>query len=373
MGIYPFVDGKLEDFEPIFEKLIKENNDATSALYDPDKFAKPFFPVAESLVSRAKAAEKVGEKSEACDLYLRAAAVYRIARFPINRSPLSQKAWVDGAAAYVAAGEYLSPPNLEVEIPHKHAIAGEGDTIHAYLRIPAKEKATNGFPVVLLMCGLDGYRTDYTARITEHTERGFACLAVDIPGTADSPAARNDPNSPDRLWSSVLDWMESSKARYGFDVSRVVARGISTGGYYALRVAYTHADRLYAVVAQGGGSHHMFDPEWIRAQNHMEYPYALADALAHKFGYNSVDEYVGDNPRKKFSLLENGIFDMKKCARLLVINGMEDSIFPVEDSWLALRRGPVKEARFLDDRQHVGNPGADAILYDWIDQVTFGS
>ena len=54
--------------------------------------------------------------------------------------------------------------------------------------------------------------------------------------------------------------------------------------YYAMRVAHTHSDRLKATIAQGGGSHGMFDEAWIRAQNHMEYPFALADALAAKLG-----------------------------------------------------------------------------------------
>ena len=33
----------------------------------------------------------------------------------------------------------------------------------------------------------------------------------------------------------------------------------------------------------------MFDPEWIGAQNQMEYLFALADALAYKFGYRDDD------------------------------------------------------------------------------------
>jgi hypothetical protein len=45
----------------------------------------------------------------------------------------------------------------------------------------------------------------------------------------------------------------------------VLARGISTGGSYAFRIAHTHANRLFAVVTQGGGCHHMFDAEWIGA------------------------------------------------------------------------------------------------------------
>jgi pimeloyl-ACP methyl ester carboxylesterase len=89
--------------------------------------------------------------------------------------------------------------------------------------------------------------------------------------------------------SSILDWVAANAANYSFDLIRIVARGISTGGYYAMRIAHTHADRLFAVVAQGGGCHYMFEPEWIRAQNQMEYPFALAEALAYKFGYRGTD------------------------------------------------------------------------------------
>jgi predicted esterase len=90
---------------------------------------------------------------------------------------------------------------------------------------------------------------------------GFATLSFEIPGTGDCPAAPSDPASPDRLMSSVVDWVEANAQTYGFDLQKIVARGISTGGYYAFRIAHTHANRLFAVVAQGGGCHHMFDPE----------------------------------------------------------------------------------------------------------------
>ena len=114
--------------------------------------------------------------------------------------------------------------------------------------------------------------------------------------------------------------------------------GPSTGGYYAFRIAHTHADRLFAVVAQGGGCHHMFDPAWIRAQDQMEYPFALAGALVYKFGYREPDHaaavarYTAEG--RKFSLVDSGIIGTPTC-KLLVINGMEDSIFPIEDSFIA--------------------------------------
>ncbi len=92
MGIYPFVDGKVEDFDPIFEGLINTSNDDSSILYDPDAYATPFLPVGASLVKQAEEAESANDIEKAEELFLRAGAVYRIARFPVNRSKLSQEA-----------------------------------------------------------------------------------------------------------------------------------------------------------------------------------------------------------------------------------------------------------------------------------------
>ncbi len=168
--------------------------------------------------------------------------------------------------------------------------------------------------------------------------------------------------------SSVLDWVAAAAAEYGFDVTRMVARGISTGGYYAMRVAHTHADCLFAVVAQGGGCHYMFDATWIGAQNQMEYPFALA----YKFGCRGsepVAAYAAE--ARKFSLLTSGVLDQPSC-KLLVLDGMEDSIFPIEDNFIVGVRGVNKDLLARGNRGHMGNPGAEDILYAWIDDAVAG-
>ncbi len=374
-GIYPFTDGKVEDFDPIFAELIKVSGDNPEFLYRPDEYAKPFFPVAEKLVSLAGQAEGEGDTAKALDLYLRAAAVYRIARFPINRSPISQEAWEKGKAAYVKAGQYLSPQSVAIDVPFKHAKVSAGDIdvpIQAYLRVPKGEKPKDGWPIVLFICGLDAYKTDHTPRTQEHVDHGYAVLSFEIPGTGDCPAAPNDPESPDRLMSSVLDWVINKGAEYGFDATKIIARGISTGGYYAMRIAHTHADRLFAVVSEGGGCHYMFDSAWIAAQNQMEYPFALADALAYKFGYRGSDPvkaYAAE--AHKFSLLDSGVLDHPSC-KFLVLDGMEDSIFPIEDNFIVGVRGKNKDLLARGNRAHMGNPGAEDILYEWIDKAVAG-
>ncbi|KAJ3136777.1 hypothetical protein HK100_001281 [Physocladia obscura] len=375
-GIYPFEQGRVEDFDNVFKNLVAASNDDVDILFNPDAYAKEFFPVAEDLVHRGNEAESKNELDVARDLYLRAAALYRIARFPIVRSPLSQKAWQDGKAAFEKGAKYLDPPNIGVDIPFAHRDATRGDKdapIPGYLRVPNGEPpSANGWPVVLFICGLDAYRTDHTSRYNAHLAAGAAVLSVEIPGTGDSPAAPADATSPDRQFSSVFDWIASAAAAvHRLDSKRVVARAVSMGGYYGFRIAHTHADRLVGAVAQGGGCHHMFDPAWIAAQNHMEYPFALADALAHKFGYGSVQEYIDAGPRAKFSLEENGILQLESC-RLLIVNGTEDSIFPIEDSLLVASRGRVKDVRLLTERAHVGNPGAEAIIYRWIADLIVG-
>ncbi len=175
--------------------------------------------------------------------------------------------------------------------------------------------------------------------------------------------------------SSVIDWVAANASKYDFNLKRVVARGISTGGYYAFRTAHTHAERMFAVVGQGGGSHHMFDAAWIHAQNQMEYPFALADALVYKFGYRDADpewavsHYVAES--RRFSLVDSGIVGTPPC-KLLVIDGMEDSIFPIEDNFIEASQGNKKDLVARGDRRHMGNPGAEEILYERTDKAVSG-
>jgi pimeloyl-ACP methyl ester carboxylesterase len=106
--------------------------------------------------------------------------------------------------------------------------------------------------------------------------RGCATVIVEVPGTGDSPAALGDPTSPDREWSSLLDWIDTQEV---IDNKRIVNWGFSTGGFYSIRLAHTHKDRIMACISQGGGAHHMFDKEWLDNVNHLEYPFECVCAL----------------------------------------------------------------------------------------------
>ena len=377
-SIYPFTDGNVDDFDPVFAQLVAAAEHDPDLLLHPDDYAAPFLPVGQRLVAEGDDAAKNGRSAEAKDRYLRGAAVYRMARFPIIRSPLGQEAWTKGKAAYEQAGLLLDPPSVAVDIPFTEADTTQGDLdvpIQAYLRVPKGERPENGWPVILFICGLDAYRTDHTPRTQAHVDQGCATMSIEIPGTGDCPAAPNDPTSPDRVMSSVLDWMVAHAAEHGFDPARIIARGISTGGYYAFRIAHTHADRLFAAVAQGGSAHHVFDPAWIGAQNQMEYPFALADALAYKFGFRDADPSVAlaryTAEAGRFSLVSSGVLDTPTC-KMFIINGMEDSIFPVEDSIIVATQTDKADLVLRGGRGHMGNPGAEPIVMEWIADALAG-
>lgn len=68
----------------------------------------------------------------------------------------------------------------------------------------------------------------------------------------------------------------------------------------------------------------------------------------------------------RFSLLRDGTLDGPRCARLLLVNGTEDEIFPIDDYYLALQHGPPKEARFVKGVKHMGEPESFFVILKWI-------
>ncbi|KAK4498446.1 hypothetical protein PRZ48_011104 [Zasmidium cellare] len=359
MGVYPFMFNAYQDFEPVVERLIKEGQKEP---YDWDKYAEAFFPKAEELVAEADKADQEGSREKASELYLRASAVYRISRFPAPRSEKQRYAWTEGKKAAKKGLMLRERPTQEVSIPHKYGNDTDGKEITFYYHLPPGTSKDSPVPLVVILTGLDGYRTELAVWIEGWSQKGVATLILEIPGTGDNPANASDPTSPDRLWSSLLEWVE---AQAEIDQSRKAMWAFSTGGYYAIRLAHTHPHRLSGIVAQGGGCHYMFDAQWLSHVNHLEYPFDLASTLAYKFGYgNDLEAFKKE--AMNYSLLEDGTLDKPECTRLLLVNGDKDEIFPVDDYLLCLHRGAPKEARLVENRMHMGEPEAFVIILQWM-------
>ncbi|KAF4551479.1 Heptaketide hydrolyase ayg1-like protein [Elsinoe fawcettii] len=362
MGVYPFMFGSIQDFHPIAERLIKEDQREP---YDFDAYAAAFAPKGEELVRRAEEAEVVGKEEEASELFLPVPPPFPC-RAPADNSdahPLSSlHAWERNKYAARKGLALLPHPVVEVEIPHSHALPHEGKTIPAFHHLPATASADAAVPMILLLTGLDGYRTELAVWSRGWAEVGVATLIMEIPGTGDCPADSTDPVAAERLFDSVLEWV---RRREGVDAKKVVVWGFSTGGYQTIRLAHTHPDDFLGLVAHGGGCHFMFQPEWLDASQGQEYPFPLGSTLARKFGYGEDFEGFKRESMKKWSLLEDGTLD-KRCGRLLLVNGYEDGIFPVDDYLLACEVGAPKELRLVRGKGHMGEPESFGVILKWI-------
>lgn len=367
--VYPFHDGQLSDFEPIFQKLIE------AGINDPysNEYTNAFIKTARDLVHEAEKYETSSLamfKQQATDLYLRANAVYRIARFPFIKGFLKEVVYREQRETYLKGARLWANPITEVNIPFKDHKEEEGEVIPVYIRKP--DTPDNGpFPTVLLITGLDGHRPDNTERTNEFLKRGWATVIVDIPGIVGCPADKRDPLSPDRLFDSVLSFIASVG---WFDQKRVVAWGLSAGGYYAIRLAHTHAHKLLGAVGHGAGVHHYIGREWLEQVEKHEYPFGLPQAYVAKYGYKDWEELL-EKCQDDFSLIsgkKEGVAVVsagKKSCRLLLINGVLDGCMPVEDSMLLTEYGDPKELRLVKDRMHMGYPEANGIVYPWLEAL----
>jgi hypothetical protein len=97
----------------------------------------------------------------------------------------------------------------------------------------------------------------------------------------------------------------------------------------------------------------------------MEYPFAQADALAYKVGYDDVESDIKCDAQAQFSLVDSGIFN-QDCTRFLLMNGTRTASFWFEDSVEIIKHGMLKIARFISGRGHMGAPEAEAIIRNWL-------
>ncbi|KAH7006776.1 Alpha/Beta hydrolase protein [Ilyonectria destructans] len=360
---YPFIYTDASDFEPIVQQMTRLQ---AKEPYEWETYASVFEPQARKLFETASAAEQAGQLEKASEYYLRACTVWFISRYPALICDAQRNAWTMSKAACLKGLQLRGIPMQEEMVPHKHALHREGKHIPIWVSLPDGASKEHPAPVVLAMGGLDSWRPELAcfAGVLQHC--GIGMVIVEVPGTGDSPALADDPLSPDRQWSSLLDWVDDHEA---IDSKRVVGWGISTGGYYAIRAAYTHHTRFLGMVSHGGACHHFLDPAWLENVDQREFAHSGCEAFAWKWGFKGDTEKFINEASDKFSLLRDGTLEKPDCARLLLINGIDDSVFPVDDSYLCLEHGPPKEARFFRNKGHMGGKASYGVLVSWIVKV----
>lgn len=209
----------------------------------------------------------------------------------------------------------------------------------------------------MMWAGIDSWKEETYAAGGPLRERGFATLHVDMPGVGQSPVFAG--LDAERQWDPVFAWLADSD----LDASRVAAFGMSFGGYWAMKLAHTHRDRLAAAVNWGGGVHITFQPDWqAKSRTASSYLMDLMAARARIFGRTTFEDYVARCPG--LSLLDQGVLD-RPSASLLLVNGIDDLQNSPEDIWLSLRHGDPKTARLFPGG-HMGTGPVAETVADWL-------
>ena len=338
----PFLHAIYEEVAPVIQDLKS---------VEREEWARAFSALAAPWEDRAARAEADGDGSKAMTNYLIAYDYYHVARYPAPNSPGKLRAYRKSQENYLRAARYFDPAVERVEMLFRGR-PGEGSVSVGLLRKP---KGVEKPPVVIIWGGIDAFKEERPTEV--YLRAGMATLCIDMPGVADAPIAGSEDG--ERLWDAVLDWISQ---RPDLDSERVGIVGGSTGGYWATKVAHTHAERIRAAVNHGGPAHYAFTEEWIIKAQRGEYPFELAETLACAFGRSSADEWIEYSPR--LSLLSQGILS-RPCAPLLCINGVKDSVFPIADMYLLLEHGSPKSARFFPGG-HMGGGGTQPVILAWL-------
>lgn len=319
---------------------------------DPVRWAAAWRRAGEAAWEVAAAATDPGEQRTA---YLRAHGFFFLGRFPCPNHPDKLACAERERDAYLAAGALFDPPLTRLTVPFDGA-PGEGDEVVFYYRRPPHVPRP---PLLIMWGGVDAWKEQMTAASDLALSLGVATIAVDGPGTGESPV-KGVPDA-ERQFLPVLDWAADQA---DLDAARIGLLGRSFGGYWATKLAHVVPDRVAAAVNWGGGAHFMFQPEWIRRSRHPDsYLMELVETRMRMLGVETEDDYIDAFAR--LSLLDQGLLD-HPSAPLLLVNGRNDTQCPVADIDLLVGHGSPKAVRMFPGG-HMGiTPSTLPTIIDWV-------
>ena len=227
VGGYPLIGIDPADVQEAFKSIHTRN---------PDEWAVAFMGVASKYENEAKSLERT-DPAKANSDYIRAWRLYSFGRWPYPSSPKKQESYEKAIEMFLAHARFYDTPLEVVRIPF------EGKEIIAYLRMPKDPKAP--VPLVIAVNGLDSRKEDLAESFGAILPFGIAYLAVDGPGTGQSPIKVDE--HADRILSRVLDYVST---RPEIDKDRVAFHGVSWGGYWATKMAILEKSRLRGASAQ---------------------------------------------------------------------------------------------------------------------------
>ncbi|HET7209782.1 MAG TPA: alpha/beta hydrolase [Terriglobales bacterium] len=343
-GMYPLIGLDPADVREAFASIHSK---------DKDEWAAGFMAVADRYMNEAKSLEKRDPQKADAD-YVRAWRLYSFGRWPIPASPGKQRSYEKAIEAFLAHSRFWDPPLEIVHIPF------EGKTIIGYLRLP--KNANGPVPLVLAVNGLDSRKEDLAESFAAILPFGVGYLAVDGPGTGQSPIKVS--NNAERMLSHVLDYLAS---RPEIDKNRIAMHGVSWGAYWATKMAIVERARLRGASAQSPPVDEFFQKEFLMNSllGNREYLFDQMPALMAIFdNVTTVDQMAEILPQ--MSLVHQGLLG-KPMAPMLVIAGVKDTQVPISDIYLLLSKGDTPKTAWVNPQGgHLGRQ-----VKVWPDPVIF--
>ena len=331
-GIYPAIGLDPEDVKDAF---------TTIKTKDKDEWAAGFMRVGDKYMNEAQSLEKSDPTKANAD-YIRAWKLYSFGRWPVPVSPGKKESYRKALAAFLAHAKFYDPPLEVVRIPF------EGKEIIGYLRLP--KNAHGPVPMVIAVNGLDSRKEDLTESFSAILPFGVGYIAVDGPGTGQSPV-KATPTS-ERALSAVIDYLLT---RPEVDKTRIAFHGVSWGAYWAMKMSVVEHDRLKCVSSQSPPSKLFFTEDFIRHSllGNREYLFDQVPALMSILdNVTTVDQLV--DVFSKMSLANQGILG-KPTTPTLIIGGVLDTQVPIADLYTLLDAGDVPKTAWINPKGgHLG-------------------
>jgi esterase FrsA len=320
---------------------------------DKDEWAAAFMGVADRYAAEAKSLE-ASDPAKANADYIRAWRLYSFGRWPIPASPGKRRSYEKALEAFRAHAHFLDPPLEVVRVPF------EGAEIIGYLRLPKNAKGP--VPLVIAVNGLDSRKEDLSESFAAILPYGIGFLAVDGPGTGQSPIKVSE--TADRMLSRVLDYVQS---RPEIDKTRIAVHGVSWGAYWATKLAIVERARVKAASAQSPPIDTFFQKDFLMHSllGNREYLFDQVPALMNIFdGVSNLDELAA--ALGKMSLVRQGLLG-KPMAPMLVLAGVLDTQVPISDIYLLLDKGDTPKTAWINPQGgHLGRQ-----VKVWPDPVIF--
>jgi esterase FrsA len=343
-GMYPLIGLDPADVKEAFNSIHTR---------DKDEWAAAFMGVADRYMNEARSLEKTDPAKANAD-YIRAWRLYSFGRWPIPASPGKQRSYEKAIEAFRAHARFWDPPLEIVKIPF------EGKEIIGYLRLP--KNANGPVPLVLAVNGLDSRKEDLSESFSAILPFGIGFLAVDGPGTGQSPIKVSE--NAERMLSRVLDYIAT---RPEIDKNRVAMHGVSWGAYWATKMAIVEHARLRGASAQSPPTDTFFQKDFLMNSliGNREYLFDQVPALMAIFdNVKTVDEMAEVLPN--MSLVKQGLLG-RPMAPMLVLAGVLDTQVPISDIYLLLSKGDVPKTAWINPQGgHLGRQ-----VKVWPDPVIF--